>query len=264
MDDYHVMHWHSDMDGPWSPEASRKFREHGFDGLSLLPSRDWTPQSLEFLLDLAGLRSFYFTGRLRDDRAVFQIESMEDLTLVTGSKLPVPDASQPRLSNLVLVDRPGLNISQRWPNLSRLRVGRWKGSDLQILDGASNLKDVELEGRRQSGSLDGIQKCASLESLRLVNYSIGDSRPLEGLHSLSEVKLLAAKPTPPHEAIDLAALRSPTLSKIWIMNAAHLHNVESLKNLPSLREFHLIDCHLSAEDMTAISSLPRRLNVQIG
>lgn len=100
------MHWHSEMDGPWTPEAAQKFRENGYDGLSVLAGREWTPQNLDFLLELPGLRSLDVTGKVREDRAAFRIASLEDLTLITGSELPIPDEPQPRLARLCLVDRP--------------------------------------------------------------------------------------------------------------------------------------------------------------
>ncbi|GAA2533335.1 hypothetical protein [Winogradskya humida] len=93
----------------------------------------------------------------------------------------------------------------------------------------------------------------------MVNYSLSDTGPLEGLPALSEVKLLAAKPTPPHPEIDLAAFTGPALTTLWVMNAAKVVHIESLKRLPFLREVRLIDCELSPADLRAIASLPDRL-----
>ncbi len=263
MGEYRVMHWYSDMDGPWSPEASQRFQEQGFDGLAVIPSQEWVPRNLDFLRELAGLRSFSYTGRLTQDLTAFELESLEDLTLVTGSKLPVPNTPQTNLVRLVATDRPGLVVSPRWSNLLSLRIGGWRGHDLFGLDRAARLTHLHLEARRQKGSIEGIQRCASLESLVLVNYSIASAAPLRGLHSLTEIKLLAAEPTSAHDLIDLSALAAPKLSKIWISNAAILQNIDSLKWHSSLRELRLIGCRLSDSDMTSISSPPRRVTVQI-
>src|SRR5262245_45473018 len=119
-------------------------------------------------------------------------------------------------------------VKPRWPKLSALRVGEWRASDLQMLNTAAELTHVYLEGRRQRGALDGIEACTSLESLIIVNYSVSSTGQLRDLDSLSELKLLAAKPTPAHEAIDLSALTSPRLAKLWISNASRLLNLDSL------------------------------------
>jgi hypothetical protein len=43
MGELHSMQWRVAMDGPWSPAAARKFRDQGYDGLTLVPGRDWVP-----------------------------------------------------------------------------------------------------------------------------------------------------------------------------------------------------------------------------
>lgn len=144
-----------------------------------------------------------------------------------------------------------------------LRVGEWKAPDLQMLDAANKITHVYLEARRQRGTLDGIEACASLESLIVVNYSVANSVPLRGLDSISELKLLAAKPTPAHDTIDLSMLTSPRLAKIWISNASRLLNIESLALLPSVRELRLIGGQLTDEGMRGIFALPKRIDVQI-
>jgi hypothetical protein len=74
----------------------------------------------------------------------------------------------------------------------------WKGSDLGMIDGATELTSVYLEGARQHGTLEGSQACVSLESLTIVNFSVESTSPLGGLDLLSRAELHAAKPTPPH------------------------------------------------------------------
>jgi hypothetical protein len=132
-----------------------------------------------------------------------------------------------------------------------------------MLDRAMTLRNVYLEARRQKGTLDGIQACTGLESLILVNYSIGNTDPLRGLDAISELKLLAAKPTPAHEPLDLSAITSPVLAKLWISNARQLIHIDSLSERPSLRELRLIGCELSEADLRVVSELPKRVSVQL-
>jgi len=261
--DYRIMQWHSAMDGPWSPEATRSFQQGGFDGLVVIPNADWTPQDLSFLADLEGLRSFSFTGKLRNDLAAFAVPTLEDLTLVTGSKLAVPEVAQARLSRLCLTDRPGITLYQHWPNLEWLRVGVWKATNLSMLEKAARLKHLHLEGRRQQGALDGIEDCVAIESLTIINYSVRDTAPLLGLNMLTEVKLLAAKPTAPHNPLDLAKITSQRLAKLWISNASEVLNLGALASHTALRELRLIGCQLSEADMRTLSSFPRQINVEL-
>jgi len=155
MTGFRVMQWHSAMDGPWSAEAERRFRERDYDGLVVVPSKAWTPPDLDFVRELEGLRLFRFSGKVRDDLAVFEVPGLEVLTLVTGSRRAVPEVVQPALSALLLGDRPGLAVAARWPALATLRVGGWKGRDLRLLAGAGGLTGAYLEGQRQQGTLDG-------------------------------------------------------------------------------------------------------------
>ena len=263
MTDFRVMQWHSAMDGPWSAEAERRFRERGYDGLAVVPSKAWTPPNLDFVRELDGLRLFRFSGKVRDDLAVFEVPGLEDLTLVTGSRRAVPEVVQPKLSALVLSDRPGLFVAARWPGLATVRVGGWKGQDLGVLAGAGRLASAYLEGRRQQGTLDGVEGCAAIESLLLVNYSVASTEPLRGLDALREVKLLAARPTPAHGALDLSAFTSRHLAKIWISNASALLNPGALAQLPALRELRLLGCPLTEADRAAIAALPKHVAVQI-
>jgi hypothetical protein len=258
-----VLQWNSAFDGPWSAESVRKYREGGFDGLVLSPSADWAPSDLDFLAELTGLRLFSLRSKLRRDLAAFHIDTLEDLTLVTGSRLPVPNAVQPELRRLCVTDRPGLEIDPRWPMLEWFRLGTWRGTDCQILSGAERLATVHIEGRRQSGTLEGIEECQSLENLTTINYSIGDTAPLRALNNLVEVKLLAAHPTPSHGRVDVSDVAGGSLSKLWIANAPALSGIESLSENPMLREVRLIDCGLAESDQRVLDALPKWVEVRI-
>ena len=155
MADYRVLQWSGSFDGPWSEAAEKQYREAGFDGLILSPSSTWTPPDLEFLLRLPGLRLFSLQAEVKNDLAVFAVPSLEELALVTGSRLGIRDAVQPRLRDLVLTDRPGIKVSLHWPRLESFKLGMWRGTDLQMLDGATRLRRFHVEGRRSSGQSHG-------------------------------------------------------------------------------------------------------------
>lgn len=263
MADYRILQWSGSFDGPWSENAENRYRDGGFDGLIITPSSTWSPSDLEFLHRLPGLRSFTLQARVRNDLAAFTIPTLEELALVTGSRRRIPDVVQAELLRLTLEDRPGLDVKARWPNLESFRLGVWRGSDLRILQGAENLVRLKLEGRRQVGTLDGISDCRSLEQLITVNYSVRDTAPLRNLSSLVEVRLLAARPTEPHENVDISDIRTLGLVKLWISNAKNIRNIDALSGIRSLRELRFIDCDLSAAERASIEALPSYVKAEI-
>lgn len=253
---YKVLQWSGGFDGPWEAGAADRYRKGEFDGLSLSSGAEWAPADLEFLRELPGLRYLDVNAKVPNDLAAFHLDGLEDLTLVTGSRRAVPDVLQPSLRRLCLTDRPGIAVAERWPALERLRLGGWRGSDLEFLRGSERLSSVHLEGRRQHGRLDGIETCRSLVEFTSINYSIEDSAPLRQLQGMREVKLMAAPPTQPHRRISGADLAAASLEKIWISNADRLNDIDVLSALPRLRNLRLVRCHVTAEDTRALAAFP--------
>jgi hypothetical protein len=260
---FKIMQWNGSFDGPWSEVAERKYREGGFNGLSIAGSSDWNPANLDFVLSLDEIRSFSVRARVQQDLAAFMVSSLEELALATGSKRKIPDTTQAELRRLVVMNRPGLEVAAHWPVLESLRIGSWRGDDLRFLRGASELRSFYAEGRRQSGALEGIEECLSLRELVSVNYSISQTRPLRELQLLSEVRLMAAPPAKPHGIIDLVDLAGPELKKLWISNASGFRNTGALAGAEKLREVRLIKCNLTESDMLVLGALPNRVRVDI-
>jgi hypothetical protein len=260
---FNIMQWNGSFDGPWSEDAERKYREGGFDGLSITGGPDWNPASLDFVLSLDRIRSFNVRAQVRQDLAAFMVASLEELVLATGSRRKIPDTPRAELRRLVVTDRPGLEVAVHWPVLESLRIGSWRGGDLRFLVGAGELKSFYSEGRRQSGTLEGIEDCLRLQEFVSVNYSIGRTRPLRELEMLSEIRLMAAPPTRPHSIIDVADLAGPELEKLWISNASGFRNADALMGAEKLREVRLIKCNLTTSDMLVLGALPNRVRVDV-
>jgi len=261
-DGFKILHWADYFDGPWSPGGLNKYQSGHFDGLSLLTSVNSPPADLLFLADLVGLRSFYLRARVSNDLDAFRVVTLEDLTLVTGSRRVVPKVVQPSMRNLCLTDRPGIS-AVRWPALESLRIGMWRGRDLEFVRGAEQLRTVRLEGRRQHGSLTGIEECVALEEFVSIDYSIETTKPLAGLTRLRQVSLMAAPPASPHGEISFADLAGANLQKIWVSNAVALRDVGALDSLPHLRELRLVECRLTDRDMKTLGRLRDGVDVKV-
>jgi hypothetical protein len=251
------------MYGPWGQAGIAKYQEGRYDGLVIVPDRRNPPATLDFLGELPGLRSFSLSARVKDDLGAFHVETMEELTLVTGSRTPVPNVVQPNLRSLCITDRPGVAVREKWPSLRSLRIGTWRGVDCRFVSGAESLEDLHLEGMRQAGSIDGIESCRMLKRVTSVNYSVRETAPLRPLSGLTEVKLLAARPTPPHEDVDLADVGGPNVHKVWISNAQSIHGIDALGAARQLRELRLIDCVISETGEDELVRLPKHVSVQI-
>lgn len=195
-----VLDWDLGFDGPWSADARRRYAEGGFDGLYLRPgARDHTPPNLDFVLDLPGLRSLNVTSRVQRDEAAFRVDTLETLTLATGSRRTVPpDTWQPSMRSVLLTWRPGIEAGRFWPALESLRVDFHAGDDCRWVGEARALRQFELHARRQAGSLDGIEAAVALQGLRVINYALSDTAPLRPLSQLREMRLLSRPPGPPN------------------------------------------------------------------
>jgi hypothetical protein len=218
---------------------------------------------LSFLHSLPGLRQVEVVAKVKNDLDAFLIEELERLVLVTGSRKAIPDCVQGNMKDLCLVDRPGISVAIRWPRLTKLRLGKWRGTSCANLVGAHNLKTVYLEGTRQAGSLSGIENCESLEELTLIDYSIEDSSPLRELDRLTRVKLMARRPAAPHGNLRISDIGTPGLSSLWIGNASAIRDLGVLAALPNLREVRLVECSLSGSDRETLTALPSRIKVTI-
>lgn len=255
MTEFKILQWSGPFDGPWSAEARTRYLIGGYDGLSITAGQDWKQNELGFLEELAGLRYLSLNVRLKNDLRVFLIPSLEELTLNTACGLALPEGIQPLVRRVVMLDRPGLEVGRRWPEIESLRIGAWKGISLEFLGDARKLSMLYLEGKRQPGGLAGLEACSFLRELRSVNYAISDTAPLRGLRNLISVDMLAARPTGPHGRIDLADLSGSDLRRLWISNAPQISHVEALLEIPSIREIRFIDCGLDGRQRRLLESM---------
>jgi hypothetical protein len=258
-----IMSWDSFTDGPWSMASENNFKNGGFDGLTLTPRRGEIFSDLNFLHRLKGIRHFSLNAQTKDDTAAFLVDTLEELTLLTGARNSIPRSTQARLRQLYILDRPSLAIQNNWPELRIIRLGTFSGVDLKVLEGARKLSNVHIDARRQSGTLEGIELCTQITELALVNYSTRDTQPLQNLDNLIQLKLMAAAPTAPHGTINFKDLPGKSLNKIWISNASRLTNLDALAEFPKLREVRLIDCQLDENNRQNINALPRPDRVDI-
>lgn len=239
-------------------------REHldaaAYDGLALYPGAGLKLRDVEFLRDYPALRWVSLGTKVRNDTGVFALKDLRELAIDTFSKVPVPECRLEHLQRLALRERPGIE-ARKWPELEEFLLDPWTSGDCSFLTGAERVRDVELRGTDHAVVLDGIQDCARLERLRIVEASVRDLGPLRGLDGLRELRMVSR--TAPHGSLDLADLSSPALETLWLGGATELRNLDALAGLPALRELRLIDCPLTDADRAVLGALPDRVAVEL-
>lgn len=259
------LNWSLDFDGPWDAAAESRLHAGGYTGLKLY-GRDAPPANLDFVQQLSNLRGLYVHARVSNDTAAFHVPTLEKLTLVTGSKRRVPaDTAQANLREMCLQWRPGIDdLGRCWPAVEWLRIDHTP-PDLTWLGHAEALEYLELGGRRRPdrSRLEGVEQCPQLQTLKLVNFAVKNTAPLAALTRLRKVRMLARMPGIGHETIDLSDLSESPVEEVWLSQAESLRALASLSSLARLREFRLMDSPLSETERMFLTSLPRRVTVEL-
>lgn len=109
--DYNTLTWNL-QHNPSVSELLAELIDGGYDGLYVRLPRDVQIDNLEFLTGLSGLKYLEVNGSVRDDSLAFSLPGIEQLVLLTRSRVPVRTAVGGQLESLSLDDRPeGLELS---------------------------------------------------------------------------------------------------------------------------------------------------------
>jgi hypothetical protein len=239
-----------------------RYLEGGYNGLMLSGLGD-PPRDLDFVLDLPGLRSLYVHARIAHDTAAFACPTLESLTLVTASRRRIPDGThQPAMRTLMLSWRPGLDVGTYWPALQWLRMPQHEG-DCRWLGRCPELGHLQLEGRRKPSTLEGLEACPQLHTLRTVNFPVRDTTPLSGLTKLQDVRLLSRRPAPPHQLIDLRDLEHAPLRSLWLSSPLVLRGLENLGRHERLGDARVTDHVWSDAERAIIATLPKHMEKKL-
>lgn len=250
-----------DINVEWTPERLRgRLVEGDYEGLDLLGGCNIPLRDLSFLAGFHQMRILGVETRVKSDLAAFTLAGLYELALITGCKQQVPECELPELRRLVLVERDGIE-SRKWPALEEFLLGVWRSGGVAFLSGGTRLRDVELQGKRQNVSLEGVETCERLESFRMVDAAVEDLAPLRGLTNLRELRLVSR--VNHHGSLDLSDIASPALEKLWLGGAKELRNLGSLADLPSLRELRLMDSPLTDADHAVLDRMADRVKITV-
>jgi len=216
------------MDGPWSQAAVERYVAGGYEGLHYRLPRGVTHASLEFLLALPGLRYLSVQGLVTDDSAVNAIESLEHLTLLTRSKVPLAVDRLHGLHHLAVDARQDLTGVRGLIGLQRLYLAGWRGPDLSFLGDKPRLVWLRLDGRPGRLALDGVEGCPGLRELEVLDYRIPSLTPLRGLTALERILLSGPRRVPADNDLDLEDLGGmQNLGSLRLINAGMIRSLEA-------------------------------------
>ncbi|RSM50527.1 hypothetical protein DMB66_43225 [Actinoplanes sp. ATCC 53533] len=255
--DYRTLHWAPDIDGPWSDAAAERYVAGRHDGVHYRIPRGVKHASLEFLLPLPGLRYLSVQGSVTDDSAVNAIESLEHLTLLTRSKVPLAVDRLHRLHDLAVDAREDLTGIRGLPGLQWLYLAGWRGADVSFLGDKPRLVWLRLDGRPGRLRLDGIEGCSDLRELEVLDYRVPSLAPLRGLAAMERLWLCGPRRMPADNNLDLDDLAGMRhLRDLRLINAGVIGSLAPLPRLSQLRDFRFNEVAIADGDLAVLFALP--------
>jgi hypothetical protein len=172
----------------------------GYEGVHYRIPRGVKHASLEFLLPLPGLRYLSVQGPVTDGSAVNAIGSLERLTLLTRSKVPL---AVDRLHQPWRRPTPGSGRPARIDRVAVAVPGRMAGSGPVVSRGQA---EADLAATRRAAarlSLDGVEGCAGLRELEVLDYRLPSLTPLRDRTALERIWLSGPRRLPADNNLDL-------------------------------------------------------------
>jgi hypothetical protein len=260
--DYRTLYWTLDRDGPWSDAAVERYAAGGYEGVHYRTPPGVKHASLEFLLPLPDLRYLSVQGSVRDDSAVNAIESLESLTLLTRSKVPLAVDRLHRLHDLAVDAREGMTGIRGLTELQRLYVAGWRGADVSFVGDKPKLLWLRLDGRPGRLRLDGIEGCPALQELEVHDHQVRSLAPLRGLAAMERLWLCGPRRIPADNDLDLDDLAGmQSLRGLRLINAGVIRSLAPLRRLSGLREFRFSEVAITDGDLSVLFTLSSRVGI---
>lgn len=197
-----------------------------------------------------------------DDSAVNEIKSLEHLTLLTRSKVPLTVDRLQRLHHLTVDARQDLTSVRALAGLQRLCLAGWRGLDLTFLGNKPKLVWLRLDGRPGRLSLDGIQGCTGLQELEVLDYRLPSLAPLRHLTALERILVSGPRRIPVDNDLDLEDFADmQNLRSLRLINAGMIRSLRPLHRLSGLREFRFNEVAIADGDLSTLFTLPSRIGI---
>jgi hypothetical protein len=248
-------HWYTVDDRPWTDADTRAFQERGHDGVRMSFGRGHGVK-LAFLAGLPGLTALEIDGPVTDDRAVFELTGLRDLTLLTRSRKPAAFDRLPELESLVTTDRPGLDTIAVLPRVTNLVIGRWTGTTPDFLGAKTALERLRLEGRGQTADLAGLEHCTAMQDLWLFDFNPSSLEPCRPLRSLTHVQITGTGGPDGAGPLDLDPFAGMArLEWFHVTELGPLKSLRPVREMPALQGVAVSGCTVADGDLSPLADL---------
>jgi hypothetical protein len=185
------------------------------------------------------------------------IESLEHLTLLTRSKVPLAVDRLHYLHNLGVDAQRDLTGIHGLTGLQRLYLAGCRGPDLSFLGDKPMLVWLRLDGRPGRLFLDGIEGCVGLRELEVLDYRLPSLAPLRGLTALERLLLSGPRRVPADNDLNLEDLVGmQNLDSLRLINAGTIRSLAPLLRLSRLRDFRFNEVAIADGNLAALFTLP--------
>jgi catechol 2,3-dioxygenase-like lactoylglutathione lyase family enzyme len=243
---------------PWSESDRDKYIADGYDGVSIRvsdSSRD--VENIDFVRELPGLRFLKVEGNIADDSAAFDASDLEHLELSTRARGPLQLQRTPRLRQLVVGAREGIESVAELGALTRLEMWSWAGGSLAFLGDKPELAFVRLESAGQAVDPTGVERAPKLGELWITDGVVTGLRPLRGLTELRRIQIVGVADHPGGGRLDLGELtEAKSLEWLALTFQRSVRSVAPLLDLPSLRGVRLRGTPIEDRDLEPLVRLP--------
>lgn len=226
-----------------------------FGNLSNLKSLNLTAagiSDISFVSSLTGLAELYLFGNeISDIGAMKNLENLTDLLLNSNEIEDIsPLAGLPLLANLYLAENQiedisalsGLPLEKAYLNGNRIE-------DASPLFSVGSLTEMDISENALT-NIEGIEKCASLETLSISGNQITDLSPLSSLEGLSNLYADG------NEIEDLSPLESIIMLTNLSLKNNQISDISALSNLGNLSSVYLDENQIT--DFSPLASLEER------
>ncbi|GAB3938461.1 hypothetical protein GCM10029976_052980 [Kribbella albertanoniae] len=218
--------------------------------------------SLDFLSGLPELKYLEIEGRIADDSQAFEVAGLRELVLLTKGQAAVPAVRSESLEVLAVDDRAGAIDLAGLPALTRLTLWSSSRSDLGFLRSAPGISSFKLEGAGQLVDLCGLENCARLEDLEILEARVESLAPLGSLRHLRRCWLIGGGESTQAEPLDLDAVSAlDSLDDLRIVYGGQVRSVAPLLSMRSLRDVRLRGTRVVAGDSALLGELPDSVRI---
>ncbi|MGW2471368.1 hypothetical protein [Streptomyces bauhiniae] len=259
--DFNVLNWRAD-ESIDERELRRQYQSGEFNGLFLRMGGSARLDSLDFLSSLPELKYLEIEGRVADDSQAFGIAGLRELVLLTRGRVAIPAVQNASLTALAVDDRAGAIDLAGFSALASLTLWSSGRSDLEFLRSAPWISSFKLEGLGQIVDLCGLENCAKLDDLEILEARVESLAPLRGLQYLRRCWLIGGGESIQPEPLDFNAVSAlNNLEELRVTYGGEARSVAPLLSMNSLRDLRLRGTRVVAGDSDLLSALPDSVRI---